>query len=888
MPRSPARSSSLKAEFNAAEQKRQSRQFEIPRSALALTQAYVDLEINIKSVKLIPFEKFVLRITSRSTIKIVRALLDWLESEITLKQAATGTGKLSSLENIDHLLKRIETPTQSHKTANATINSGERKVWSRKESAQSQIKLPRYSVRVFLCAYMILEHPDEVFREKGENEIALAKSTDNFIREFELLIKIILDGPIQTPQEESVSSVPTQLTFRSQLNAFDKAWCSYLYHFVTWKVNDAKLLEEDLVRAACQMELSIMRAGIRTAEGDYGDLTPDIKVIQNQVIKDQELLKEKVQHLSGDAGLERMECALSDIRSRFLEAKEAAASPLTRMSFPSSLSSSNHSDGNDSRERNNLAEAHIGSSDDFSSGNKVNSTSPRSKTAGHLSSRAELVTRNEMLVNEIVHEHGDILAHGLDFSKDDQDSIKFKVRETMEKAFWDGIMDSMKQDEPDFNWVLKLMKEVQDKLCEMSPSSWREEIVETIDIDVLSQVLKSGTSDMDYLGRILEFAMTTLQKLCAPDKEDEIKTSYHKLLKELGEISDKANASFALLMIMGLRFVLQEIQTLEHEIKKARIKIIEPLIKGDAGLEYLTKAFTNRYGSPSDAPTSLPLTVRWLSALSVDSVQEWDDYIDSLSALQSNVGSSMVITPTTLRTGGSIQMASTVGDPTYIANAKGTEQPECKGEKIDLLLRIGLLKLVSKVEGLTLETLPETLELNLSRLRSVQSQLQKIIVICTSILILRQVLHSENLATSQIEMENIVSECTARMFNLLNSVETAGMPEIVETMGSFIEKCDPEKLQTSKEAMSNMLSKSLRDGDAIFTRVTSTIYKAASKIVLGGSGEKGRQLGERELKRVGAAALIEKLAEAMETVVVVATVSGKVHGEWYEHVLKNM
>ena len=58
----------------------------------------------------------------------------------------------------------------------------------------------------------------------------------------------------------------------------------------------------------------------------------------------------------------------------------------------------------------------------------------------------------------------------------------------MEKAFWDGIMDSLKQDEPDCSWVLKLMKEVRDELCEMSPQSWRQEIVETIDIDILSQV----------------------------------------------------------------------------------------------------------------------------------------------------------------------------------------------------------------------------------------------------------------------------------------------------------------------------------------------------------------------------------------------------------------
>lgn len=62
------------------------------------------------------------------------------------------------------------------------------------------------------------------------------------------------------------------------------------------------------------------------------------------------------------------------------------------------------------------------------------------------------------------------------------------MRETMEAAFWDSIMESMKQEEPDFSWVLKLMNEVRDELCKMSPQSWKKEIVETINIDTLSKV----------------------------------------------------------------------------------------------------------------------------------------------------------------------------------------------------------------------------------------------------------------------------------------------------------------------------------------------------------------------------------------------------------------
>lgn len=76
-------------------------------------------------------------------------------------------------------------------------------------------------------------------------------------------------------------------------------------------------------------------------------------------------------------------------------------------------------------------------------------------------------------------------------------------------------------------------------------------------------MLKSRTLDTGYLGRILEFALVMLQKLSTPAKEDEMKSTHYKLLKELNEISqagDISTASFATLVIRGLRHVLQEIQ----------------------------------------------------------------------------------------------------------------------------------------------------------------------------------------------------------------------------------------------------------------------------------------------------------------------------------------
>lgn len=93
---------------------------------------------------------------------------------------------------------------------------------------------------------------------------------------------------------------------------------------------------------------------------------------------------------------------------------------------------------------------------------------------------------------------------------------------------------------------------------------------------------------------------------------------------------------------------------LKQEISKARLRIMEPLLKGPTGLDYLRNAFANRYGSPSDANTSLPLTVQWLSSIIGFKDEEWEEHKNLLSSLMGYEKSVPGFLPSAaLRTGGS-------------------------------------------------------------------------------------------------------------------------------------------------------------------------------------------------------------------------------------------
>lgn len=267
---------------------------------------------------------------------------------------------------------------------------------------------------------------------------------------------------------------------------------------------------------------------------------------------------------------------------------------------------------------------------------------------------------------------------------------------------------------------------------ELAPKQWKEEIVDKIDLEILAQVLGSGSHDAQYLGQILQYSLDMVRKLSAAAKEDEMKKSHEKLLSELAassEVSGNGIGTFVVAVIKGLRFILEEIKELRAEVSKARIQVaMQPIVKGSNGVEYLQKAFTDRYGASDKASASLPLTLQWISTSKNVAEQEWSEHLASLSALPS-AGQAPPAIVQVLRAG---HGASSAGQPSSSSPAAGASgQPECKGERLDKLVRVGLLQLVSSMEGLQMQSTPESFQINLLRLRAVQSQFQQVIVIAT-------------------------------------------------------------------------------------------------------------------------------------------------------------
>lgn len=162
-----------------------------------------------------------------------------------------------------------------------------------------------------------------------------------------------------------------------------------------------------------------------------------------------------------------------------------------------------------------------------------------------------------------------------------------------------------------------------------------------------------------------------------------------------------------------------------------------------------------------------------------------------------------------------------------------------------------------------------------------------------SVLVLRQTLLSEQMVRNATDMETILSNCIKQLSELLDSSEDVGINEIIETLCKFAESDssgdgDDVKIQSRKNIMARFLTKSLQDGDLVFSKVSRAVYSAARGVVLGGSGPGGRALAETALRQVGAAALLDDVVESATVVLVAAAVSCRVHGPWYDDLVEKM
>lgn len=947
------------------------RQFRQSRcTTYSLAKDYASCGLNGKSVTSISFEQLASRITSPITLRTVKALLTRIESRLKLSLE----GQSSKMTCNDHLLKRLSPPVrkpratvggaQGKKQPSSSVNNAinpkagsqgpKASIVSKGKSGQKPVELERYPVRVFLCAYMILGQPDAVFSSRGEPELALAKAAAKLLPEFEALTGLILDGPSPTspgpssptspsskrskydwPSDVSTTlALPSPRPFAAQLSAFDAAWCAYLYQFVAWKVKDAKVLEEDMIRMACQLEVSMLQKCRIPNGGSLSDLSHDAQAIHTQVLEDHKLFRDRILHLTGSPGVTRMEEALQAARTKHAEVAESGSSPSAPVgtpigSEPSSVSSS-MSSGSDtlsvppsessSRETSGTGKRKVVRSL-FKFPTPVPSVTqnlakqdPHSSIASH--SGTELT--NEDIVNEMFHDakwhlqETGTLSASVGYSSPinpttkKMNDMQAQVRFAMENAFWDNIASGLAQEPTDYKRVVDLVGEVRKELEELVPANWKDELRESMDLELITQILDSGSNDVEYLHRLLDYASGLILRLGSPARDSPAKAAHDSLVKELSATvssdSKDTQTAFFTTLVKGLRFIFEQLQVLKQDINASRLRAIAPLIGGTVGVDYMRSAFATRY-QLSTAPSfvevtdQLPKTVIWFTEALKGLEQEKRELETSLAPVQESLQSlplkptgKGIPPPSVMRTGGRLGVStglSTAVPSVGPASSSGEKRfSEVQWKCNETLVRLGLLQILRSNEAANMQSIAETLALNTARLHDYQNSFQQILVIATGLLIARQGLVSQGI--SGLQLEDLMERGKQKLETLLND-PTASLTQIGTVLADIANRTDEAETsgppRMSLELMTRVLGKSLSQDDPVFARVSGAVGASLRALVILGKGSEGVAIAQAALKRIGGSYLMDKVVSTAEAVEVVAGVTCRIHQPWYSCIL---
>jgi hypothetical protein len=58
----------------------------------------------------------------------------------------------------------------------------------------------------------------------------------------------------------------------------------------------------------------------------------------------------------------------------------------------------------------------------------------------------------------------------------------------MEDAFWDGVLEGLNRDPPDYKRIVGLLEEVKLELESLVPDAWKQELHECMDVEIFAQV----------------------------------------------------------------------------------------------------------------------------------------------------------------------------------------------------------------------------------------------------------------------------------------------------------------------------------------------------------------------------------------------------------------
>jgi hypothetical protein len=112
----------------------------------------------------------------------------------------------------------------------------------------------------------------------------------------------------------------------------------------------------------------------------------------------------------------------------------------------------------------------------------------------------------------------------MEVSEKQQEKVNEQISATYKRAFFDLLEEKVKEEPPDYDWIVKLYKEIRYKLTFFlkKGSSFRKHVEEGMDVELFDQMLRNNAIGGVEFYNLVNFVFECSLKLGSPRRDKEV------------------------------------------------------------------------------------------------------------------------------------------------------------------------------------------------------------------------------------------------------------------------------------------------------------------------------------------------------------------------------
>lgn len=120
-------------------------------------------------------------------------------------------------------------------------------------------------------------------------------------------------------------------------------------------------------------------------------------------------------------------------------------------------------------------------------------------------------------------------------TEEQEKSIREQIENTYKEVWATLLHDKVKQTPPDFDWIVRLYKEIKYKLTYFlkQNSPFRNSIEESLDVELFEQMIRNGAFQGPEFYNLVNYIFDTTLKLGSPGRDNDVKKLREEIINAL-------------------------------------------------------------------------------------------------------------------------------------------------------------------------------------------------------------------------------------------------------------------------------------------------------------------------------------------------------------------